>query len=246
MDRFLKNMKNASHKITATIVKNAITAAGDPEKAVGAQRFFKTGPGQYGEGDVFLGVNNPTIRQIAKEYRKLAITEAVNLLKNRHHEIRLCALLILVEHYRKGDHPLREQILEIYLNNTRYINNWDLVDLSAPGIVGEAVLSKKYDMLDSLTESPYLWDQRIAMVATLTLIRHSEFAAALRLAERFLPHPHDLMHKAVGWMLREVGKRNRAVLTEFLQQHKLVMPRTMLRYAIEHYPEEQRQAFLKK
>lgn len=228
------------------MMEAAITAAGNPEKAVGTQRFFKTGPGQYGEGDIFLGINNPTIRQMAKEYRNLPITEAVKLLKNRYHEIRLCALLILVEHYRKGDELLREQILEIYLKNTRDINNWDLVDLSAPGIVGEAALSPKHDMLDCLAGSPYLWDQRIAMVATLTLIRHGEFAATLRLAERFLSHPHDLMHKAAGWMLREVGKRDRAVLTDFLLQHKPAMPRTMLRYAIEHYPEEQRQAFLKK
>ena len=152
----------------------------------------------------------------------------------------------MVEHYRKGDDTLREQILEIYLKNTRHINNWDLVDLSAPGIVGEAALSQKHDMLDCLAGSPYLWDQRIAMVATLTLIRHGEFAATLRLSERFLPHPHDLMHKAAGWMLREVGKRDRAVLTDFLLRHKTAMPRTMLRYAIEHYPEEQRQEFLKK
>lgn len=239
-------MTNSSHKITAKTVEVALTTAGNPEKAVGAQRFFKTGPGQYGEGDIFLGVNNPTVRQIAKEYRELPITEAVKLLKNPYHEIRLCALLILVEHYRKGDKPLRERILEIYLKNTRYINNWDLVDLSAPGIVGEAALNFKHDMLDCLAGSPYLWDQRIAMVATLTLIRHGEFATTLRLTERFLSHPHDLMHKAAGWMLREVGKRDRTVLTEFILKHKLAMPRTMLRYAIEHYPEEQRQAFLKK
>jgi 3-methyladenine DNA glycosylase AlkD len=239
-------MTNSSHKITAKIVEVAITAAGNPEKAVGAQRFFKTGRGQYGEGDVFLGVNNPTVRQIAKEYRELPITEAVKLLKNPYHEIRLCALLILVEHYRKGDKPLRERILEIYLKNTLYINNWDLVDLSAPGIVGEAALTPQSDMLDFLAGSTYLWNQRIAMVSTLTLIRHGEFAVTLRLAERFMSHPHDLMHKAAGWMLREVGKRNRAILTKFLLKHKHVMPRTMLRYAIEHYPEEQRQEFLKK
>ncbi len=239
-------MQNSSHEITAKIVESAIIAAGNPEKAVGAQRFFKTGPGQYGEGDIFLGVNNPSVRKMAKGYFKLPITEAVKLLKNKHHEIRLCALLILVEYYRKSDDCVRERILEIYLKNTRYINNWDLVDLSAPGIVGEALLSKKHDMLDCLAESPYLWDQRIAMVSTLTLIRHGEFAATFRLSERFLSHPHDLMHKAAGWMLREVGKRNRLVLTDFLLKHKLAMPRTMLRYSIEHYPEEQRQDFLKK
>eukprot|EP00831_Metopus_contortus_P003709 TRINITY_DN11367_c0_g2_i1.p2 TRINITY_DN11367_c0_g2~~TRINITY_DN11367_c0_g2_i1.p2 ORF type:complete len:240 (-),score=46.48 TRINITY_DN11367_c0_g2_i1:1048-1767(-) len=239
-------MIDSSHKITARMVEVAITNAGNPEKATGAQRFFKTGPGQYGEGDVFLGVNNPTVRQIAKEYREMTITEVVKLLKNKHHEIRLCALLILVEHYRKGDDPLREQILEIYLKNTRYINNWDLVDLSAPGIVGEAALSSKHDMLDLLAGSPYLWNQRIAMVSTLTLIRHGEFAVTLRLTERFLNHPHDLIHKAAGWMLREVGKHDRAVLTKFLLKHKHAMPRTMLRYAIEHYPEEQRQEFLRK
>jgi len=239
-------MRSLSHKIIAATVETAIVAAENPEKAVGAQRFFKTGPGQYGEGDVFLGVNNPTIRKIAREYRNLPISEAVKLLENRYHEIRLCALLILVEHYRKNDDTMRERILEIYLKNTRYINNWDLVDLSAPGIIGEAALNKKHDMLDFLVGSPYLWDQRIAMVATLTLIRHGEFAATLRLAEHFLSHPHDLMHKAVGWMLREVGKRDRAVLTAFLLTHKHAMPRTMLRYAIEHYPEKQRLEFLKK
>ena len=237
-------MKAPSHKITAGIVGNAIIAMSNPEKVAGLQRFFKIGPGQYGEGDVFLGINNPTTRRIAKKYRELSIRETVKLLKNQHHEIRLCALLILVEHYRKGDDSLREQILEIYLKNTRYINNWDLVDLSAPGIVGEAALSAEHDILDSLAESQYLWDQRIAMVATLTLIRRGKFATTLRLAKHFLSHPHNLIHKAAGWMLREVGKRDRAMLTEFLLKYKLAMPRTMLRYAIEHYPEKQRQEFL--
>ena len=174
------------------------------------------------------------------------MSETTKLLKNKYHEIRLCSLLIMVEHYSKGDNATRELILETYLGNTRYVNNWDLVDLSAPGIVGMAMLNNAGDTLDTLAGSRCLWDQRIAMVATLTLIRHGSFEATLRLAERFLSHTHDLMHKATGWMLREVGKRDRAVLTEFLLEHKSVMPRTMLRYAIEHYPEEQRQEFLKK
>lgn len=227
-------------------VEAAVKAAGRPEKAVVLQGFFKTGKGQYGEGDVFLGVTVPVNRKIALEFLGLPLSEAVKLLKSPYHEIRFCALMIWVEQYCRGDEKTKGKIHRLYLKNTQYVNNWDLVDLSAPDIVGEHVLTGDRSVLYRLAESSSLWEQRIAMVSTLPLIRHGEFADTLRLSGQFLAHPHDLMHKASGWMLREVGKRDRAVLTEFLRKYAVSMPRTMLRYAIEHYPEEQRKEFLKR
>ncbi len=231
---------------TSEIVEAELKAVGSVEKAAGMMRFFKTGPGQYGEGDIFLGVSNPETRKIARTFRDLPISEAGKILKCKYHEVRLCALLIMVEHYRKGNDAIRQQIFDVYLNSTEFINNWDLVDLSAPGVVGEHVLNGNSKILDTLAASSLLWDQRIAMVSTLTLIRHNQFDKTFQLAEHFLTHKHDLMHKAAGWMLREVGKRDRTLLTEFVQKYKRFMPRTMLRYAIEHYPDDQRREFLRK
>ncbi|OQA79419.1 MAG: DNA alkylation repair enzyme [Lentisphaerae bacterium ADurb.Bin242] len=227
-------------------VETAVRTAGSPEKAIVLQGFFKTGKGQYGEGDLFLGVTVPASRKIARKYRELPLPEVLKLLKNPYHEVRFCALMILVEQYERGDEKLRDRIYLLYLGNTRYINNWDLVDLSAPDIVGTHLLNGDRSVLDRLAGSGSLWEQRIAMVSTITFIRKGEFADTFRLAERFRTHRHDLMHKAAGWMLREVGKRDRSALTEFLRKHRLSMPRTMLRYAIEHYPEEQRREFLKR
>ncbi len=227
-------------------VETAVRTAGSPEKAIVLQGFFKTGKGQYGEGDLFLGVTVPASRKIALKYRELPLPEIVKLLKSPYHEIRFCALMILVEQYERGDEKTRTRIYCLYLDHTRWVNNWDLVDLSAPDIVGTHLLNGDRSVLDRLAGSGSLWEQRIAMVSTITFIRKGEFADTFRLAERFRTHPHDLMHKASGWMLREVGKRDRAALTEFLRKHRLSMPRTMLRYAIEHYPEEQRREFLKR
>lgn len=243
-DRFLRVSESPAVRAAAAMA--AMTASGRDADAKGLQRFFKTGPGQYGAGDRFLGVRNPQSRKVAKAFRRMAPAQTEQLLQSPWHEIRLVGLLILVEQYRRGNAAERAEILELYLRNIAWVNNWDLVDLSSPGIVGEHVLSHGTALLDALADRPNLWAQRIAVLATLTLIRHGEFAAAFRLAERFLGHPHDLMHKACGWMLREIGKRDRAALTDFLERRRMTMPRTMLRYAIERYPEAARRAFLKR
>ena len=225
-------------------LEETLKRLGSEEKACVLRRFFKTGKGDYGEGDVFLGVVVPAARKVAKAYRELPLDELLTFLKSPYHEVRLCALLIMVEQYRRGDARNRRTIFQAYRKHTRHINNWDLVDLSAPGIVGEHALRIAPGCLDGFANRASLWDKRIAIVATLTLIRNGQFAETLRLAEKFLSHPHDLMHKAAGWMLREVGKRDRPTLTAFLTRHRLDMPRTMLRYAIEHYPEQERKAWL--
>ena len=232
-------------KAAAQTVENELVSLRNPEKAVILQRFFKTGEGQYGEGDVFLGLMNPVTRAQAKKHAMLPMRETVRLLKSRYHEVRLCALLIWVRQYDKGTPEVRQRIFTHYLKNATYVNNWDLVDLSAPNIVGRHLLGQPRDILYDLAESPLLWEQRIAVIATLTFIRHGEFDDTLKLAERVLTHPHDLIHKAAGWALREVGKRDRPLLTQFIEQHKRRMPRTMLRYAIEQYPDAERKAFLK-
>ena len=242
-----RSLRVAPQKIHAGTVKAVMKAAGSPVQAAALQRFFKTGQGQYGEGDRFLGLRTPQTRRIAGIFRQLPLSQITVLLANPFHEIRLCALLILVDQYHRSDETRRERILELYLDQSATaINNWDLVDLSAPGIVGIHALAHGNGVIESLADDPLLWRQRIAVVATQTLIRHGEFDETLRLAERFLTHRHDLMHKACGWMLREIGKRNRDVLSGFLQRHRTAMPRTMLRYAIEHYPEAQRRAFLQR
>lgn len=243
-DRFIRVSESSDVRAAAAI--SAMTASGREADARGLQRFFKTGPGQYGAGDRFLGVRNPQSRKVAKAFRRMASAQTEQLLQSPWHEIRLVGLLILVEQYRRGDSAARNEILELYCRNIDRVNNWDLVDLSAPGIVGEHALAHGAALLDTLAVRPNLWEQRIAVLSTLTLIRHGEFAVTFRLAERFLDHPHDLMHKACGWMLREIGKRDRVALTFFLERHQKSMPRTMLRYAIEHYPETARRKFLKR
>lgn len=232
--------------VPVSALVEAMSAAADPVKAQGMQRFFKTGKGEYGEGDVFLGIPNPEMRRFAKAYAHVALEEAVKALMNPYHEVRACALQIMVMQYKKGDEEKRGRIYRSYLKHAGRVNNWDLVDLSAPHIVGEHLLRRERTRLYALAARPLLWEQRIAMVATQTFIRHGDFGDTLRLAELFLTHEHDLMHKAVGWMLREVGKRDRGVLTGFLQRHKAAMPRTALRYAIEHYSEPERRAFMQR
>lgn len=218
----------------------------DPVKKEYLPRFFKTGKGQYGEGDKFLGVVVPNTRLVAKRHKDAPFEVMTELLQSQWHECRLCALLMLVERFKKSDEKERKLIYDFYLSQTARINNWDLVDLSAPGIVGEYLKDKSRKDLYRLADSKLLWDQRIAVVSTYTLIKNGDFIDILALAERLLHHPHDLMRKAVGWMLREMGKRDRDLLVQFLEKYCKVMPRTMLRYAIEKFPEEERKEFMKR
>ena len=229
---------------TARTAQQRLRSFADPEVATILARFFKTGPGQYGEGDRFIGVKVPTTRKVAREFKTLPLPEIECLLHAEIHEERLLALVILVGQFEKGDDATRKRIYDLYLANTRHINNWDLVDLSAPQIVGGYLENRSRKPLDRLVKSASLWERRISILATHWFIRHGEFTEMIRIAEMLLCDKEDLIHKAVGWMLREVGKRDVAVLEEFLGQHCQVMPRTMLRYAIERFPEERRREYL--
>lgn len=232
--------------MTAAFILSELLSMANPEKAAFLQGFFKTGPGQYAEGDVFLGLVAPLTRSIAKANKKTPLDELQILIESKYHEARLCALLIVVEQFKKATGAERKKLYDFYLDNAGRINNWDLVDVTCPYVVGLYLLDKDRSRLYELAESECLWEQRIAMVSTVTFIRNREFTDTLALAEKLMTHKHDLMHKAVGWMLREVGKKDRETLTEFLEEYATRLPRTALRYAIEHYPEEQRQYFLKK
>ncbi len=229
-----------------TDLKKDLKKAGNKKQAAVLSRFFKTGKGEYGEGDVFLGIKVPVQRSIAKQYPDLPLRDIAKLLKSKVHEERLTALFILVHQFKRADEKKRKQIYNLYLQNAKQVNNWDLVDLSAPNIVGEYLLDKPRKILYKLARSKNLWERRIAMLATFTFIRNNDYADTLKLAELLLYDEHDLMHKSVGWMLREVGKRNQRLLEEFLGRHYQIMPRTMLRYAIEKFPEHKRQQYLKK
>jgi 3-methyladenine DNA glycosylase AlkD len=218
----------------------------DPKQQAILQRFFKTGKGEYGEGDIFLGIKVPVQRQLAKKYHDLPLIEIPKLLHSPIHEHRLTALLLLINLYIKATAKTKNSIFEFYLNNVNHINNWDLVDLSAPPIVGDYLLDKSRAILYQLAHSDHLWQKRIAILATFTFIKHHQFDDTLKLATILLHDQHDLIHKAVGWMLREVGKRNQAIEEAFLNQHFQEMPRTMLRYAIEKFAEEKRKSYLYK
>jgi 3-methyladenine DNA glycosylase AlkD len=226
-------------------VRKRLMALGDAESAVVLQRFFKTGPGEYGEGDRFIGVRVPVLRALAREMGGLSLQETVGLLHDPVHEARVLALLILVDQYAAADLRARAAIVQVYLANTAYINNWDLVDGSAPYIVGRHLEGRSRRVLHRLARSRSLWERRIAIVSTFYFIRQQDFAETIRIAELLLEDAHDLIHKAVGWMLREVGKRDLATLESFLDRHAAVMPRTMLRYAIERLPEKARRGYLK-
>lgn len=217
----------------------------DPADAAFLQRFFKTGPGEYGAGDVFLGIRVPATRKLAAKYRDLPLTEVQKLLRSKEHEARLLAVIILTVQYAKASDVQRARIFDLYLANTRYINNWDIVDLSAPRIVGAHLFhAGDTGLLDELAQSKSLWERRIAILATAHFIGQDEFRPTLRIAQKLLRDEHDLIHKASGWMLREVGKRNRQALTSFLERHARVMPRTMLRYALEKFPASDRARFM--
>jgi 3-methyladenine DNA glycosylase AlkD len=230
--------------VTARDLQSRLRALGNPADAAFLAGFFKTGPGQYGEGDTFIGVRVPVIRRLAREFVVMPLSQIERLLHSAIHEERLAALILLVLQAAKADAALRQTIYDLYLANTKYINNWDLVDLSAPHVVGAYLADKDRAPLYRLARSEWLWDRRISILATHYFIRHDDFTDTLTLAERLLTDRHDLMHKAVGWMLREVGKRDEAALVGFLARHRLVMPRTALRYAIERFPEAKRKAFM--
>ncbi len=218
-----------------------------PAKGAQLQQYFKTGPGGYGEGDIFLGVPVPEQRKIAKAISQDAtLPQLSELIQHRYHEMRLTGLLALVYKFEKTrSESLRLEIVDFYLGQLDYINNWDLVDTSCSQVLGAFYWKKEKSLFFSLAESPLLWRQRIAMISAFYWIRKGEFTDALALAEKLKNHPHDLMHKAVGWMVREVANRNFEVANEFLKKHYRTLPRTMLRYAIERFPEELRQDFLK-
>jgi len=215
------------------------------KKAEILQRFFKTGPTEYAEGDIFLGITVPMLRILSKQYQCLAFNETLQLLKSRIHEERLLSLLILILKYRKVDLSEKRKIYKAYLNHSKYVNNWDLVDVTAKHIVGVFLEDKDRAPLYKLARSDSLWERRIAILSTLHFIENNDFEDTLKIAEILILDPHDLIHKAVGWMLREVGKRDRDSEERFLKKYYTAMPRTMLRYAVERFPESKRQAYLK-
>ncbi len=227
-------------------IEKALQKAGNREKAVFLKRFFKTEKGQYGHGDEFIGVTVPVQRSIARMYIDTPEDDLTFLLASKIHEYRLTALIILVYQFNRGNPLTRKKIYTYYLSKTKRINNWDLVDASARDIVGEYLLDHPIEktILYKLAQSENLWERRIAIVATWAFIRKNQFADTLKLSRMLLTDTHDLIHKAVGWMLREVGKRDRGTLVEFLHSHAPQMPRTALRYAIEHFPKKERTHYM--
>ncbi len=226
----LSDLKKDLHKLANTKRKKIL------------QNFFKTGPGQYGEGDVFLGVTVPQSRSIAKKYADLSLDDTKRLLNSKIHEERLVAILLLVHKYQNSED--KKPIVDYYLKNSKKINNWDLVDLSAPKILGNFLLDKNKSILYKLSKSKNLWERRISIISTHTFILNHRFSDTLKISEILLNDEHDLIHKAVGWMLREVGKKDEKILERFLKKHYKKMPRTMLRYAIEKFPEKKRKSYL--
>ncbi len=226
-------------------IQKRLLKIGNKKIAKVQQKYFKTGPGEYGEGDVFIGVRVPELRKLVKEYQGIPIKKVKKLLKSTIHEERLLALLILVRKYSTGNVTEKEKIYEFYLGNTRFVNNWDLVDGSAQYIVGPFLMDKSKAPLYRLAKSKNLWERRIAIVSTFHFIKYNRFSETLKISEILLSDPEDLIHKAVGWMLREIGKRHMPTEDRFLKKHYNRMPRTMLRYAIEKFPEFKRQMYLK-
>jgi 3-methyladenine DNA glycosylase AlkD len=233
---------------TLLSLQTALQALAKPNKRLTLQRFFKTGKGEYAEGDIFLGITVPEQRKLIKQFCMLPLKDIETLLQNNIHEYRFCALLLLIDHYKKGDEQTQIKVLQIYIrNSSQWINNWDLVDISAPPIMGDFVFNSGQGfLLQRFSESGSLWQRRIAIVSTLYFIRRGEFQPTLKICEQLLLDQHDLIHKACGWMLREVGKRNEEVLLDFLEKYYQMMPRTMLRYSIEKLSPAQRIFFLKR
>lgn len=232
-------------QLTKTIT-NKLQALSDAEKREIFPKFFKAGKGEYGEGDRFLGVTVPNIRAIAKLHKDISIEEIRELIQSEWHEVRLCALIIMVEKSKKKVEALRKELFNLYLSQTKRINNWDLVDLSCRFIIGEYLLDKSRDILYQLAQSSLLWDNRIAIVSTYAFIRKGQLEDTYALSDLMMQHPHDLMHKAIGWMLREAGKRDSERLYDYVMSHRADMPRTMLRYAIEKFSPKERAILMKR
>ena len=228
----------------ATDIKRELIEASDPAIAEHSQRFFKTGPGEYGDGDRFRGIRVPVLRKVARKHAGVPLRSALALLRSGYHEDRLTALLVLVLKYERGDEATRESVYNAYLAHTRHINNWDLVDSSAHQIVGGHLVSRPREPLYELAHSDSLWERRIAIIATLHFIKQEDYNETFALADILLSDTEDLIHKAVGWMLREAGNRDRDAEERFLRSRYRRMPRTMLRYAIEKFPEPRRKAYL--
>jgi len=225
-------------------IKESLQKLADKNTAEVLQRFFKTGAGEYGEGDVFIGIKVPPLRKLAAEFQDTPLKSLRRLLKSEIHEERTLALMILVRQFARADENVRERIYDFYVAHTSFINNWDLVDGSAPYIVGPFLWKRDRSPLYVLAKSTSLWERRIAVLSTFYFIRQNDFVDALKISELLLADEHDLIHKAVGWMLREIGKRDRAVEESFLKTRCRTMPRTMLRYAIERFPEPHRRRYL--
>lgn len=217
----------------------------DKEKAEFLPRFFKVAPGEYGEGDVFIGVTVPNQRKVARSFKKLSFDDIESLLKEEVHEYRLTALLILVHQFEKSKEDNKRTLVDFYLENADRVNNWDLVDSTAHKILGPYLINKDREILYRLAKEDHLWKQRIAIMATFHFIKNNDYKDALAISEILINHKHDLIHTAVGWMLREIGNRDKEVEVDFLNKHYKLMPRTMLRYAIEKFPNEERQDYLK-
>lgn len=232
--------------MTAKEVKQKLKSLASADVAKVSMRFFKTGPGQYGEGDVFIGIKVPFLRALSREFRSLPLAEVESLLNSPIHEERHLALMVLVLQVAKCDDAHRRVVFDLYLRNTKFINNWDLVDCSAPHIVGGYLFDKSRKRLFRLAKSKSLWERRIAILSTQHFIRRDDFADTLSIGQILLRDEEDLIHKAVGWMLREIGDKSKGLLESFLDQHGAAMPRTMLRYAIEKFPPDQRRAYLQK
>ena len=226
-------------------LKKELKNLADPKQAQALQRFFKTGKGEYGEGDIFLGIKVPVLRRVSGRYRELSLKDMEKLLQSKIHEHRMMAVYLLTYKFEKGSEKERKEIYDLYIKNAKSFNNWDLVDMSAPKISGPYLLDKNRKILYKLAKSKNLWERRIGIMSTAAFIRNNDFKDTLKISEILLNDEHDLIHKAVGWMLREVGNRNREVEEKFLDKYVLKMPRTMLRYAIEKFPEKKRQYYLK-
>ena len=217
----------------------------DPGIAQHSQRFFKTAKGQYGEGDLFLGIRVPVLRKQVRKFRGISLDECLLILKSKYHEERLFALFLLVDRFKRGTDSEQKEIYDAYLAHTDFINNWDLVDSSAHLIVGEYLKDRDKKPLMKLAKSNELWERRISVIATFCFIKNREFSVAIDVSKLLLADEHDLIHKAVGWMLREIGNRDKKVEVDFLRINYAVMPRTMLRYAIEKFPEDERKRYLR-
>ena len=231
--------------LKARDVQKRLKKMGNPEHAAISQKFFKTGPGEYGEGDIFIGIRVPVLRKLVKEFKDLPASEVEILLRSPIHEERLLAILLFVRIFKNGDDDVKKDIYDLYLKSTEFINNWDLVDASAEHIVGAYLLDKDRAPLYRLAQSKVLWERRISIMATFHFIKHHEFSETIKICNMLLSDRHDLIHKATGWMLREIGKRDLKIEEKYLKALYKKMPRTMLRYAIEKFPENKRQRYLK-